>query len=88
MYKSRLMMLVFLVWIFCVSFVLELFANVSVEKGDFLSLYVLCFDDFVQAGILSLTACTETLLLDFGLYTGMLVCFGDFLIFCCGLFLF
>lgn len=82
MNKCRLVMLMLFVSKVCVTFVLELFPDIHVEKRYFLSFYILGLDDFIKAGIFSLTTDAETLFFDFRLYAGVLVSFGYFFILC------
>lgn len=79
--ECRFVVFMFFIWDFGVTFIFELFANVGIEKGYFLSLNVLSFDDFVETGIFSLTTGTETFLFHFGLDAGVLVGSDDLLMF-------
>ena len=77
------MMFMLFVWILSITLIFKLLTNVRIQKWDFLSFYVLSFNDFVKTGIFSLSTCTETFLFKFRFYAGMLISFSYFLILCC-----
>ncbi len=70
-------MLMFFIKDLGLVFVFKLFAYVNVMKWYFVSFDVLCFDDFGETGVSSISTCTstETFIFGFGFDCGVKLCF-------------